>query len=711
MQRIVIVFLMFCFLVPNSIEARKKSFGNGFYWELSKDGVLTITGHGEMPESRKPWKSPWRKKLGEVRKVVVCEGVTSLCSYAFRGYTKYPSSIAEIQLPSTLKSIGEYALAYNSRIQSVVIPNSVTFIGKGAFEQCDNLNSVELPNSLREIKDWTFFRCKNLKSIVIPQSVTTIGGGSFYECENLASVQIPNSVTNIGDEAFRRCYKLASIDIPNSVTNIGAGAFRGCVKLTSIDIPNSVTNIGDNAFTACDNLITVTIPNSVTNIGDYAFASCGKLATVTIPSSVKTIGEKAFAWCSLSSLYVPKSVDKIGVNAFGKGNDDDKYFSGQIMSMPEFVIDDYGKYGLSTESAEAYKNGTFDSDGNLLIPYKAGRSVTRLSDNSNSSDYYLVVEEDAKSGILGSDGKWTLPLKQRDYDLTGIIADKYLKAKKNGYCGILAMSGNEIIPFSRNYTSIAYNKSNETFAFTKKGFSGLCNAQGREISSSRLAPTIDEIKANGGYASVSKLTNGGKTYYMVSKNGRYGLTDSDGNVIISTEMEELSTAGNGCLRYKINGFVGLMTFAGKIVIDTDRGYTSIGDYVSFTKRFPYTMAGYKGECDANGKQISKISVAAPQQSVASNGSSSSKKAGNGDNSSSGDTKIIVEHQRQPIPFQEWHACFACGGTGRMPCDHCGGSGTVYIGDNLHRCSLCNGHGEIPCRSCFGNKGQYVTVYK
>ena len=132
----------------------------------------------------------------------------------------------------------------------------------------------------------------------------------------------------------------------------------------------------------------------------------------------------------------------------------------------------------------------------------------------------------------------------------------------------------------------------------------------------------EEIKKNGGYDSVVELKNGSTTYFKVSKGGRYGLTDAGGKVIVSTKMEALESAGTGYLRYKLNNFWGVMNYTGNIIIDTDRGYTSIGNFVTSTKRFPYTMTGYKGECDINGRQISKIKVDPPKQNSSLSTSSS-----------------------------------------------------------------------------------------
>ena len=218
------------------------------------------------------------------------------------------------------------------------------------------------------------------------------------------------------------------------------------------------------------------------------------------------------------------------------------------------------------------------------------------------------------------------------------------------------------------------------------------------------------IKKYGNYTNVMELKDGNAKYYKVSKGGHYGLTDKDGKVIVPAEMEVLEQAGAGYLRYKINDFYGVMNYSGKILIDTDRGYTKIGDYVSFTKRFPYEMDGYKGECNNLGVQVSKIKVATPQQNVATTNTTSNTSKNS--TSSSGTTQtVVVEHHRDPVPVQQWQACWACGGMGTMGCDGCGGSGTKYIGDNLRRCGLCNGQGIRPCNICYGNKGQYITVYQ
>ena len=51
------------------------------------------------------------------------------------------------------------------------------------------------------------------------------------------------------------------------------------------------------------------------------------------------------------------------------------------------------------------------------------------------------------------------------------------------------------------------------------------------------------------------------------------------------------------------------------------------------------------------------------------------------------------------------SCFACEGTGRIPCGLCQGSGKVggFLGIGASRCDLCSGEGNDVCPTC-GGKG-------
>ena len=120
--------------------------GSNLAWTLDSEGVLTISGSGDM-HGYDPSAAPWH---GRVKSAVIAEGVTSISWYAFYDCTS---------------------------LTSVTIPDSVTSISWYAFYNCRSLTSVTIPDSVTSIGEYAFYNCRSLTSVTIPDSVTSIGVG------------------------------------------------------------------------------------------------------------------------------------------------------------------------------------------------------------------------------------------------------------------------------------------------------------------------------------------------------------------------------------------------------------------------------------------------------------------------------------------------------------------------------------------------------
>ena len=77
----------------------------------------------------------------------------------------------KLEIPNSIKVIGDSAFAGSTYLQQIVIPESVTEIGEFAFEGCTALQNVVIPDSVTEIGDSAFLNCRCLQEIVLPKSL------------------------------------------------------------------------------------------------------------------------------------------------------------------------------------------------------------------------------------------------------------------------------------------------------------------------------------------------------------------------------------------------------------------------------------------------------------------------------------------------------------------------------------------------------------
>lgn len=197
------------------------SKGDKLTWALDEEnGVLTISGQGDMADYSEEAPAPWAECYIET--VSVEKGVTGIGEYAF-----YSCAAATIELPEGLERIGVHAFAQSECFSEIKIPDSVKSIGSGAFCRCIGLEKATLPQKLTALSDSLFEGCAGLTEVNIPQSVTAIGENTFKGCSSLAVTSIPDGVKTIGKEAFASCAAVEELKIPAGVERIGESAFKG----------------------------------------------------------------------------------------------------------------------------------------------------------------------------------------------------------------------------------------------------------------------------------------------------------------------------------------------------------------------------------------------------------------------------------------------------------------------------------------------------
>ena len=314
----------------------------------------------------------------------------------------------------------------------VTIPQTVTYGGQEltvvgiefrAFHNCTKITEVNLPSTITSIGEGAFARCEELASINIPTAVTSIGVGAFEFDSKLTTITLNSGLQSIGNSAFSQT-GLMTVNIPASVISIGKGAF-GSSTLESITATgNTVYTVYNNAtlYDQTHKLVqatknTVEIPSYITSIGEYAFSYI-PITSITIPYTVTSIDKNAFNQSTALSkvvIYAP-SLTKYGVDAFNNNA------SGRKIYVLADKVETY-QAGWSTYSSDImpitltandpgtgeYWGSYYNPNTNVTVPegviiYKAkvndaSVTLTVIGDNIIKAGQAVVLKKSTSGGI------------------------------------------------------------------------------------------------------------------------------------------------------------------------------------------------------------------------------------------------------------------------------------------------------------------------
>lgn len=350
--------------------------------------------------------------------------------------------------------------------------------------------------------------------------------------------------------------------------------------------------------------------------------------------------------------------------------------------------------GFEWYSLYDYKNGEHydgaqDKYGNSIIPLQKDISVHYFD------GFFCIENRTTKlNGVTDKKGCLIVPVEYNS--VCPMSGDNYpipyISVYKDGYQGIYDIHGKCIIPVNRRYKSILQldGKNGERCVYYEcyeyneprmKKYT-ICDASGKVVFTTSKS-----------YRSFSLIRDkaSGKCALAVWENDRYHFINKENKVLWNPNNIihldywpiKIKTSENGPWRRLTQAELN------KILLSEDILKGS-KEYFAHASEYPKQKIGKIGE--NNIMTETKVETTPTQQPEK-------------------DQKIIIEHPRDPIPVQEWQQCTNCGGAGKLGCERCGGSDTIYIGNNLNICHSCNGHGEKRCTFCAGRGGQYITVYR
>ena len=277
---------------------------NCLHWEVStgvlSSKTLTISGTGAMPDFNFPEGNlaPWWnyealgmltsfgnfKLEGELKKVVIKDGVTNVSNYALF----FLPAATQITLPESVTSIGRYGIALCSKLNGISLPRAVTAIGDFGLAG-NSFTAVSLPDGLQALGRGAFDACASLSGMTLPAAITAVPDKCFNDCTKLLTVDYKGEVTAIGERAFEGCKSLTKAPIPAAVTALGNSAFNGCIALTDVTLPGGVTAVPDACFQGCTALTDMKLPGTVTSVGHNAFTGCKALKDVRCYGAPPTV--------------------------------------------------------------------------------------------------------------------------------------------------------------------------------------------------------------------------------------------------------------------------------------------------------------------------------------------------------------------------------------------------------------------------------------
>ena len=253
-------------------------------------------------------------------KCIFPDRIESIGTRAF-GETSLTGAII---LPEGLKYVSGFN---NTKITNVQFPSTLEIIGgskygakSAAFEGCSSLIcEINLPHSIKEIGDSAFENAGIIGNLTLPESLEYIGQSAFYGCDGLTgSLTIPKGIKVINKEAFCRCGFTGNLNLPLGLTEVQSYAFEDTKFKGELNIPETVLIIGDGAFRKTEFSGNLILPDGLIQLGASTFYGCWRLSgVIEIPENIAVISSELFKECSaIEGVVLHKFVQTIESNAF-----------------------------------------------------------------------------------------------------------------------------------------------------------------------------------------------------------------------------------------------------------------------------------------------------------------------------------------------------------------------------------------------------------
>lgn len=153
-----------------------------------------------------------------------------------------------------------------SSIETVTFEEGTEKVHNALFANCGSLKQINLPSTVNTIGKYAFYYCTGLEKVDLPEGVTSLETSCFAYCDKLNYICIPASVESAGGAisgaAFERC-GLETVEFTGKREDIPSSMFYDCNSLKTVILPSTLKSIGNTAFYSCDELSSITFPDGI----------------------------------------------------------------------------------------------------------------------------------------------------------------------------------------------------------------------------------------------------------------------------------------------------------------------------------------------------------------------------------------------------------------------------------------------------------------
>lgn len=518
MKKIIFLFVVFVMSLIFTISANAAKIvdngecglkGDNVTWTLDSDGVVIISGEGEMYyRDFYEGKYPAFYEDDRVEKVIIKNGVTTVAPAMFYKCKNLKSVILEGSI-----RLCEEAFSECESLGFVYVYSDFNGVEDSSFSANPTLNKIYLApeatqasfNGLQRIKnvilsDGYAYKLVDGKAslvgidtyeisgeVVLPEKIdgyelSTICEGTF-DGSFVNKLTVPYTVTKLENKVFYGTTSLEEVILGKGITILPYAAFEACFNLKRVTLPDTITlfdtlitdisgipgteydsNIGAQ-FKRCSSLEEIVLPSKLEYIPASTFSGCTALKKIVIPDSVKDFLQSF--QIKFSNNFQDVTVTNVYSNTFsGCDSLESIVLSKNLKSLPsrtfyhcDNLTEVYIPGSVTEISEEAFKNCTklesviigTDTQINPLSASFSLFPVAYAADEPQGLDIGIGAFENCTSLVFVSIDKSLTTIAENAFNDCGDITDIFYNGSEEEWNKIVFGSNNDSLLSARKH--------------------------------------------------------------------------------------------------------------------------------------------------------------------------------------------------------------------------------------------------------------------